>query len=66
MKNMRFDQNLPEWMTRECLSLMGRRDILDAKARKHPTDVNCILARQVRNQVTNLKTLEAHIFYKCH
>ena len=56
IKLMRFDQNLPEWMTHECLSLMKRRDILDAKARKRPNECNRLLSRQVRNQVTNMKT----------
>ena len=63
MRRMRFDQNLPEWMTSKCLSLMKRRDILDAKYRKRPNDQNRMLYHQVRNQVTNMKVNLKRAFF---
>ena len=55
-KNMKFDNLLSEWMTRECLRLMRQRYILDAKSRKKPTPFNKLNASMFRNVGNNMKT----------
>ena len=52
---MYFDDKLPEWMTRECLSNMRERDRLKVKAKISKLEIDKEIAHRKRNKVSTFK-----------